>query len=184
MSYKNQYTKGTLLVKSFLTHAQYNSNSWKKDCGQVKTFVRLRVKQLPLLFSKKSRPPLPTLSWLAFSSARYPECCNAKEVCSVIERLMTISNPTADQLQFLELLSTILEHHGAKTHPTPSVKVGELLAHLLESKGKMQAALAMETGISKSIVSEAISGKRGLSIANIKSISKYLNVHTGCSSIA
>ena len=32
MSYANRWTKGTLLVKHFLTHADYDKNQWCKDC--------------------------------------------------------------------------------------------------------------------------------------------------------
>ncbi|MEX2113609.1 MAG: type II toxin-antitoxin system HigB family toxin [Pirellulales bacterium] len=32
MSYANEWTKGTLLVKHFLTHADYSKNRWCKDC--------------------------------------------------------------------------------------------------------------------------------------------------------
>ena len=30
VSYANQWTRGTLLVKNFLTHAEYNKGKWKK----------------------------------------------------------------------------------------------------------------------------------------------------------
>jgi mRNA interferase HigB len=32
MSYANQWTDGTLLVKHFLTHADYDKKKWCKDC--------------------------------------------------------------------------------------------------------------------------------------------------------
>jgi len=32
MTYANQWTDGTLLVKHFLTHADYDKNKWCKDC--------------------------------------------------------------------------------------------------------------------------------------------------------
>ena len=31
--YANQWTNGTLFVKHFLTHAEYDKNRWKKDCS-------------------------------------------------------------------------------------------------------------------------------------------------------
>ena len=30
--YANQWVKGTLFVKNFLTHAEYDKGSWKRDC--------------------------------------------------------------------------------------------------------------------------------------------------------
>jgi mRNA interferase HigB len=32
VSYANRHTRGTLLVKHFLTHAEYNKNNWKQSC--------------------------------------------------------------------------------------------------------------------------------------------------------
>jgi len=32
MSYANPWTNGTLWVKHFLTHAEYDKQKWKKDC--------------------------------------------------------------------------------------------------------------------------------------------------------
>jgi mRNA interferase HigB len=32
MTYANQWTDGTLLVKHFLTHADYDKKKWCKDC--------------------------------------------------------------------------------------------------------------------------------------------------------
>jgi len=36
MTYANRWTKGTLLVKHFLTHADYDKNKWCKDCMSQK----------------------------------------------------------------------------------------------------------------------------------------------------
>ena len=32
MTYTNKWTRGTLLVKHFLTHGDYDKNRWRKDC--------------------------------------------------------------------------------------------------------------------------------------------------------
>jgi mRNA interferase HigB len=32
MTYANKWTNGTLLVKHFLTHGDYDKNKWRKDC--------------------------------------------------------------------------------------------------------------------------------------------------------
>jgi mRNA interferase HigB len=32
VTYSNEWQRGTLLVKHFLTHAEYDKNQWKKDC--------------------------------------------------------------------------------------------------------------------------------------------------------
>ena len=32
VTYADQHQRGTLLVKNFLTHAEYDKNKWKRDC--------------------------------------------------------------------------------------------------------------------------------------------------------
>ena len=32
VSYANKWSQGTLFVKSFITHAEYDKDAWKKDC--------------------------------------------------------------------------------------------------------------------------------------------------------
>ncbi len=32
VSYANEHTRGTLFVKHFLTHAEYDKDFWKRDC--------------------------------------------------------------------------------------------------------------------------------------------------------
>jgi mRNA interferase HigB len=32
VSYRNEFSRGTLLVKEFLTHAEYNEDRWKRGC--------------------------------------------------------------------------------------------------------------------------------------------------------
>ena len=122
------------------------------------------------------------------SHKTYPKLVNAfpprairnekelKECHEVIERFMAIDNPTQSQTEFLETLSTIVEAHEAQKYPTPPGTVGDFLAHLIESKGAKQSAVAEQTGISKSIISEVIAGKRGLSVENMKLLASYFSV--------
>ena len=35
-SYSNPWVRGTLLVKHFLTHAEYDKSKWRKDCKPAK----------------------------------------------------------------------------------------------------------------------------------------------------
>ena len=32
VAYANRWVKGTLFVKHFVTHAEYDKNTWKRDC--------------------------------------------------------------------------------------------------------------------------------------------------------
>ena len=97
----------------------------------------------------------------------------------VIDLLMAIPKPSADQLDFLELLSTLVEQHESTEHPIPHTSLASLLASLIESKGESQTALANTTGIQKSLISEVLSGRRSLSIENIKRLAKHFSVEPG-----
>jgi HTH-type transcriptional regulator / antitoxin HigA len=97
----------------------------------------------------------------------------------IIDRLMAIEKPSADQLDYLELLSTIVEQYEASDHPTPHTSVASLLGFLLESKSETQMSLAAATDIQKSLISEVLSGRRKLSIANIKKLAKHFSVDPG-----
>ena len=33
VAYANEWSRGTLFVKHFLTHAEYSKENWKKDCN-------------------------------------------------------------------------------------------------------------------------------------------------------
>jgi mRNA interferase HigB len=39
-TYANDFTSGTLLVKHFLTHVEYDENKWCKDCAPLKKTIR------------------------------------------------------------------------------------------------------------------------------------------------
>jgi HTH-type transcriptional regulator / antitoxin HigA len=97
----------------------------------------------------------------------------------VIDLLMAIRKPSADQLDFLELLSMLVEQLESTEHPIPHTSLASLLAHLIESKGESQTALAGATGIQKSLISEVLSGRRSLSIENIKRLAKHFSVEPG-----
>ena len=34
VSYADEYQRGTLLIKHFLTHAEYDKDRWKEDCAE------------------------------------------------------------------------------------------------------------------------------------------------------
>jgi HTH-type transcriptional regulator/antitoxin HigA len=95
----------------------------------------------------------------------------------VIERLMQVPSPSKDQLDFLELLSTLVEDYESERHPTPTISLPSLLAHLIEAKGVTQADVARETRISPSTISDVLAGRRSLSLQNVKRLAAYFAVN-------
>ena len=102
-----------------------------------------------------------------------------ERIYKVIDSLMAIEKPSDDQLDFLELLTTLVEKYESADHPTPRTSVASLLEFLMESKGDTQMSLATATDIQKSLISEVLNGKRKLSIANIKKLAKHFSVDPG-----
>ena len=81
---------------------------------------------------------------------RSAEQCRAAH--HVIDRLMGLESPSADQLEFLELLSRLVENYEAIEHPTTSLPTKDLLAFLMESKGVSQVQVAAATKIATSTI--------------------------------
>lgn len=102
-----------------------------------------------------------------------------KKTYDVIDRLMAVQNPSADQVEFLELLSTLVEDYESAASPTPTVSLAALLAHLIAAKEVTQTSVAKSTGVSASTISDVLAGRRSLSIANIKRLAQYFGVDTG-----
>jgi HTH-type transcriptional regulator / antitoxin HigA len=99
------------------------------------------------------------------------------EAHTVIERLIGLGDDLSDdQSDYLELLSTLVENYESAQILPPTLSTAELLTHLIEAKGVSQANVAEETQIPKSVISEAVNGKRGLSIDNIKTLARFFNV--------
>jgi antitoxin component HigA of HigAB toxin-antitoxin module len=94
----------------------------------------------------------------------------------VIERLMSIDAPNRDQLEFLELLSGLVEAYESRGFPTPNVPLKNLLAHLIEAKEASQTEVARSAKISPATLSDVLAGLRGLRIENMKRLGHYFGV--------
>ncbi|HEX5103834.1 MAG TPA: helix-turn-helix domain-containing protein [Pirellulaceae bacterium] len=102
-----------------------------------------------------------------------------KQTYAVIDRLMAIPHPSPFHLEFLELLSTLVEDYESVHYPTPVTSTESLLAHLIESRGVTQTQVAKETGISPSIISDVLAGRRSLSLPAIVKLSQYFRLDPG-----
>ncbi len=99
-----------------------------------------------------------------------------KAALDVVERIMRIDRPTSDQLEFLELLSGLIEDYESQDLSTPNVPVERLVAHLIEAKGVSQIEVARGAKISPSTLSDVLAGRRGLSVENMKRLGRYFGV--------
>jgi antitoxin component HigA of HigAB toxin-antitoxin module len=93
-----------------------------------------------------------------------------------IDRLMRLPKLSADERDYLELLSMLVEKYEAAQEPPPDVSQGQMLDHLLEARKLTQAQVAKATGISANLLSNVRAGRRELSKDNLRKLSKYFNV--------
>ncbi|HVA47463.1 MAG TPA: helix-turn-helix domain-containing protein [Pirellulales bacterium] len=99
-----------------------------------------------------------------------------RTACQEIDRLMRRPKLSADERDYLELLSILVEKYEASQIPPPDVSQGEMLDHLLEAKAVTQAQVAKATGISANLLSNVRAGRRELSKENVRRLSAYFNV--------
>ena len=76
--------------------------------------------------------------------------------------------------RLLELLSLLVEEYEDRVNPLPKTKPHKMLAYLREEKGMKPRDLWPV--LPKSRVSEILSGKRGISKAQVKQLSELLRV--------
>jgi HTH-type transcriptional regulator/antitoxin HigA len=89
---------------------------------------------------------------------------------------MKKSRKSAAEQKLLELLSKLVNDYEETIYPTPNPSPREILQHLLENCGLSQAELAREVGLPRSTISEALKGKRSLSVENAFRLGEYFHV--------
>lgn len=89
--------------------------------------------------------------------------------------LMKKPHRSAEERKYVRLLAALVENYESKRYPTPKVKPEEVLAELIEQNDLRQKDLVPLLG-PESVVSEIVNGKRPLSAANIKKLSRRFHV--------
>src|SRR5215469_2415623 len=100
-----------------------------------------------------------------------------EETVETLNRLVdeTGDNPGDPRYRLIETLSTLIEAYDAEHHRLPEVNGVEMLRWLMEQHGLSQVDLKDELG-GQSTVSEILSGKRDLSIRQMKALAKRFGV--------
>ena len=94
----------------------------------------------------------------------------------LIDKLMSKPALSRAESEMLELLSMLVEQYESREHPTPQVPAADMLEHLIESRGITNAALAAETNIPRSTVTDILAGRRRISLGNVHKFAKYFHV--------
>jgi HTH-type transcriptional regulator/antitoxin HigA len=82
----------------------------------------------------------------------------------------------AEESDYIAVLGKLIEEYENAHYPRGPVSGVEMLAHLLEARGVSQAALAADTGIAESTISELLKRKRGLTRKHIEAFARYFRV--------
>ena len=95
---------------------------------------------------------------------------------AVIDTLLDRPTLTAPELDYLDVLSDLVEAYEEEAVPMRPVGDADLLRFLIEQKGVSQAQTASGAGIVESTISEVLSGKRKLNRAQIAKLARYFHV--------
>jgi HTH-type transcriptional regulator / antitoxin HigA len=100
-----------------------------------------------------------------------------EQYLAIVENLMRKGeeNLSPEEETLLDLLVHLIENFEIKYYKPPKATPLEVLRDLMEVRGLKQTDLVPIFG-SKSIVSEVINGKRGISKANAKALGKFFNI--------
>jgi HTH-type transcriptional regulator / antitoxin HigA len=94
----------------------------------------------------------------------------------VVDELTDRGDLSPAESDYLDVLGDLVEKYEDEHVVMPHVSDGAMLRTLIEEKGIRQADVARGTGISKTVLSLVIHGKRDLTRQQIAVLSKYFDV--------
>ena len=98
-----------------------------------------------------------------------------EEYLRVLEELTFAQNLTREEKALYRLLVLLTENYETENYPMPSVELGDILKHLMESSGISQNDLAGIIG-SDEMVSQLVDGKCSLNSWQAKALGDYFQV--------
>jgi HTH-type transcriptional regulator / antitoxin HigA len=97
--------------------------------------------------------------------------------CSIIDELTDRDDPSDAESDYLEVLGDLVRKYEDEHVAMPFVSDAEMLRSLMEENGSRQSDVVRGTGISKTVVSLVLSGKRRLTREHIAALSKFFEVN-------
>lgn len=114
-----------------------------------------------------------------------PPCAIHDEVSygntqETIDLLTSIPDPTAEQLRYLDTITTLFEAYENERHALDAEKLSpvELLRELMEARDMTASDLGRLLG-ERSLGSKILSGERELSKTHIRTLARHFNVNAG-----
>lgn len=97
----------------------------------------------------------------------------------VMDELLASGRLDRGQQSYLDTLSDLVAVYEDEHFPIEPASDADMLRHLLDAKGVSQADLHRQSGISKSSISEVLSGKKPFSRQMIRKLADFFGVDTG-----
>jgi HTH-type transcriptional regulator/antitoxin HigA len=97
----------------------------------------------------------------------------------MIDSLLDQSRLSQAEQDYLDVLSDLVESYENEHVSIRPAGDADLLRFLMEQKGVTQAAVAAESGIAESTISEVLTGKRELNRTQIVKLSRYFHIEPG-----
>jgi HTH-type transcriptional regulator / antitoxin HigA len=94
----------------------------------------------------------------------------------VMDAMLASGKLDRGQQAYLDALSDLVASYEDDHFPIEPASDADMLRHLLDAKSVSQADLHRETGISKSSISEVLSGKKQLSRQMIRRLAEFFGV--------
>jgi HTH-type transcriptional regulator / antitoxin HigA len=95
---------------------------------------------------------------------------------TMVDELSRRSDLSEEETAYLEVLSDQIERYEDDHHAIPDASPADVLRYLMDERGLTVTALAAETGIPKSLISEVLNGTKGLSKARIATLADFFGV--------
>lgn len=86
---------------------------------------------------------------------------------------------TQEERDYFEVLAHLVGEYENKTISAPKITPREALQFLMEENGLTQTELARQTGIPRSVITEFLNGRRGLSKASVLKLAERFRVEPG-----
>ena len=94
----------------------------------------------------------------------------------IMDELLSKGKLSHGEEMYLDALSDLAAAYEDEHHPIDPASDADMLRHLMEAKGVTQVEVSQEAGISKSTISEVLSGKRPFSRQVIRKLASYFKV--------
>ena len=95
----------------------------------------------------------------------------------VVDELTDRDDLSPAESDYLDVLGDLIERYEDEHVEMPQVSDGTMLRSLMDEKGVRQVDVARGTGISKTVLSLVLNGKRDLTREHIRALSKYFGLN-------